>query len=221
MSDRDDTQPLSILNQIKRVFEPLSINELSDSEVFEVRKLITAFVEADRIINRKDRGKPPEPYYERFYIWQMLFQLAAQATVAIGIIGLMTTFVMWDAIPTNVTTWSVLIGIIGLVVVGLYCFRIYVLWSTTSIYSNTQETGIRRPRNRWLLITELSLALKTASIQTKDASKGQFASFFNFNCWRITFDSPSDEDKFFRDLRYVKDGDRLKATVSANQQFNE
>lgn len=199
----------------RRVLEPLDIEELTDDEVRQIRLYLTA----RRALDAKEPRERPEPYLERHYVWKMIFQLLPIAGVFIGTAALTVALNLMTSISDAVAGWAWLV----LVVVALSCawagLRVFYDWQHTEIYSTVEQTGIRRPRNRWFLLTEKRMSVDTASLQIKKATRGYFTSFFNIDCWRVTLDSPSDEDKDFNDIRYVRSGDRLKETIQANQAY--
>ena len=202
-----------------RSFELLSPEELSPEDVLDIRKQITAIVYAQRILDKKQAVEAPDPYEERFYIWKMLFQqfvLLGALVAVVAVIVALGSFDAFSGISTSIASLAVLI------IVLLYlwaAYRTLYSWQHTYFFSELEGTGIRRPRQRWLLLNEIDLAVATSSLQTKDATRGNFTSFFNLNCWRVTLDSPSQKDKFLDDVRFVRDGDRLKKTVQSIQHY--
>lgn len=204
---------------VRRTFEPLTMDELTDEQVFEVRALITAICEAERIRTEKQKRDRPEPYIERFYIWKLLFELMALT----GIVGIIVAVVIL-LLANNIITGSgqeLASGLLLLTVLtgAWFGYRMVFDWNHTILFSNVEETGLRRPRKRWLLLNEKSQTVETASLKTKDATRGNFASFFNLNCWRVSLDTPAQNDDFLKDLTFVRNGSQLKQVIRDNQSY--
>lgn len=205
-----------------RTLEPLGpeeLAELSDEAFLQLRLQTTAYFRALTLFHEKSRLPAPDPYLERFYIWKMLFKQVAPVATLLTVAAVTVSLL----VVTGATGWTIVWAVLGLLLVALGCawfvYRIYYIWRHTFLFSDVQETGIRRPRNRWLFLTELEQTVETASLQTKDPTRGNFASFFNLNCWRVALDAPAQKDNFLNDLRFVRNGNRLKQTIIAGQQY--
>lgn len=205
--------------QRPRTFEPFTLDELSDEEVYEVRMMATAFYHAELAIRKRGHVEPPEPYSERFYVWKMVFQQLLLAVVVGAIVALVVLASSFGAFSELSWLWRFLLGFTLTLACIWTSYRLYFIWRNTVLVSDTQETGIRRPRKRWLLLNEVNQTVETASLQTKDVTRVGFASFFSLNSWRITLDAPSQKDKFLDNLGFVRNGSELKKTVQANQSY--
>ena len=197
----------------------LTEDELSPEEKRAVQIQMTAFYHAQRLIREERRVDPPDLYSERFFIWKVLFKELLGLLIIVAAIVLLV-FVAQQS-SGDVQGWSVLVLVVLVLVYGWVAYRMFFAWRHTILYSDVNNTGIKRPLNRWLLLNELNSTVATHRIQTKKPSRGHFASFFNLNSWRVTLDSSSTEDDFLNDLRFVRDGDRLKNTIDAAQAYHD
>lgn len=202
---------------VSQGFEPYAPEELTPDQRHWVRMYVTALDAAEKVKNRKERGERPAPYQERFYIWKMIQRQIILGTVMVLPVALIIFLRTVDTI--GLSDW-----LDGTLVFLLLCWawvgcRVYFDWHRTILFSNVEETGIRRPRNRWLLLTDKEVTVDTASLHTKDALRGNFASFFSLNCWRVSLDSPSQRDEALNTLTYVRYGDKLKETIMLNKSY--
>lgn len=211
------TQPAPQLTT-QRQFQLLSPDELSEEEIRAVEIQMTAFYYAQQYMGTANKLDPPLPYHERFFIWKMIFQVAA--VIAVTIVALVAFGLFGTAVvPESDRGWIyVSMAIVALVGAWFVC-RAYFAWRHTFIFSTPEETGLRRPIMRWLLLPEIERSLTTAALMTKDAGRSQFTAFFNINSWQITLDSPAQKDDFLVGVGFVRDGNRLKKTVNANQVY--
>lgn len=198
-------------------FEPLTPEELTPDQRHWVRMYVTALVAAEKVLNRKERGERPVPYQDRFYIWKMLRQQLLLALVMGPLVAL--TIFLRTVDTVGVSDWLDGTLVLLLLFWAWSGCRVYFDWHRTILFSNVEETGIRRPRNRWLLLTDKEVTVDTASLHTKDALRGNFASFFNLNCWRVSLDSPSQRDEALNALTFVRYGDKLKETIMLNKSY--
>ena len=218
-----NTEPLKLPQPVvedpSRVFRLLTPDELTNEEIRSVQLQMTAFYYAQKQLTVSEYIEPPAPYIERFYIWKMIFRLLIPAG------ALVLTFVLAGLISgtgvihsdAQLTFVSVLV--FAVLICAWFAYRIFYSWQHTFLFSETQDTGIRRRRNRWLLLTEIDLAVETSSLKTKEASRGNFTSFFNLNSWRVSLDSPAQDDDFLRNIGFVRNGSELKKTINATQRY--
>jgi len=197
-------------------FRVLRHEELSVDEVRQVNIQLTAYYHAIKLLAKESRIEPPEAYVERFYIWKMLFK---QLIPAGGLVVALFVISMAAQAFGGVSGWTMLWMFVAVVAYGYFAYRTYFVWANTFLFSEERETGIRRKRHRWLFVTEMNPAVETASIQTKDADRNHFTSYFNLNSWLITLDAPAQKDQFLENLGFVRHGDRLKKTVNDWQQY--
>lgn len=216
------TQPMPLVCEpVKppRPFRLLSPEELSPEEHRSVEIQMTAFYEAQKLLRSSPKIPEPLPYEERYFIWKMIFKMMIPALGLIVVGALLVSLpIMMGANGWDSFWWGVAL-FVAVLVVAWFGFRVYYDWAHTVLFSSLQETGIRRPRNRWLLLTELNLTVETTSLMSKEATRGGFTSFFNINSWRISFDSAATDDDFLKDRGFVRNGDVLKKTVNAFQEY--
>lgn len=217
------TEPITIpvlpVSQPTRVLRILEPEELTDDEFRAVQLQMTALYHAQKLLSDEEKLEIPQPYNERRYIWRMIFQQMAPAAILLLVIGVSVAVFStgsiggWGAVWLGLGLLCVLLGYVWT------AYRIYCDWRYTFLFSDTYNTGFRRRRFRWLLLTELNPSVETASLSSKDVTRGNFASFFSLNSWRVTLDSPTQQDAFLGNMRFVRDGLRLKETINANQQY--
>lgn len=221
------TAPIPVTSETTRTesreLKLLDPEQLTADEFYQLRLRMTAYYHALKLLAADERNAQrvdqPGPYQERFYVWKMVFKESWILAITVVVIAVITAVKVFLPQGGEAGAWFAAM-IIGTVVAFAWtAYRTYYTWHHTVIFCTPAGTGVRQKRNRWLLLNEREESVDTSSIQTKDATRGTFASFFNLNCWRVNLDSPSQKDAFLNNLRFVRDGNRLMQTVEATQRY--
>ena len=217
------TAPVEVVPETKQeTFRVLTEEEMTPEEIRKVQLDITALHHAHRLMNESEYVAPPEPYDEPFYVWKMIFQQLAPASSLIVIFTVSVIVASMGFIPGDWIIGAVLGNIVVALVCAWFAYRTHWSWQNTRFYSDpeTQQTGIRRPLNRWLLLNEINLFVITADITTKDATRSDLVSFIGLNSWRVSLDTVAQTgDEFLKSLRFVRDGRRLVDMISETQRY--
>lgn len=193
----------------KRSFRVLDLEELTDEELRQVNLQITAHYHAELLLTTAPRVDPPEPYQERFSIWKMLLQ----QFLALVCIVIALVFIVLSAQAFGGMSALTLFYLGGaFLVYAWFAYRIFYSWQHTLVFSEAQDTGIRRKRNPWLIVSEKTPSTETSTLTARDADRNHFTSMLNINSWYVTLDSAVQKDTFLQ-MGFVRDGARLRQTV--------
>ena len=223
VADNTVTEPISTELTTKpiqkRLFTLLDPEEVSDEDFHEIRKLMTAFYYAQKLLPIKSRGAAPEAYRERDSALKLVIdELVPSGVVLLVIIGL-TIGVSTGLI--NESSWmaTALVAFVILLICAYFIYR--ALWSWQNLYriSTTTQLGLYRPENRWLFLELIDKSVSAESYATGDPHRNRIFALLQINSYLVTLDTTAQEDRFLHQMHFVRDGDRLKATAEANKRY--
>lgn len=200
---------------------PLRDDEMTARDLRQMQYDLRLFVE-QKALEKKLLPDPPDGIESRQSVWKVIcFELPMIAFVIGG-----SWFLWWIAFGiAEPNIWVVLscvgIWLLGMLVMAWVIARIFEDWRTLTYYSDLFKTGKSRKQNRLLLLPPLTPSITTQDIQTRDPTKGFFATFFNLNVWRLTLDSPNEADrKHFTDMRWIRHADKWVGVIEAFKEYH-
>ena len=105
---------------------------------------------------------------------------------------------------------SVGVTVLLLVVLFILEIRTFVVWRTWKLQVTSTAIKVGHPGVGWLGIDDTQGVFKRSGGEIADVTKKWYFMLFFLNSYTVSFDSPSQMDEKFKDLAFIKNGNKLK-----------
>lgn len=198
---------------------PLPVAEMTSEEIRRVRLELTIH-QQKKLMDAKEKPIPPDELRDRFYIWKLILL----EMIPVGILLLIyvaTIYAISSGMVQGADVGNALLVLLGFTALAVWpVMAIRKVWAVTYIVVNAEQTGVHRPAVRWAFVGERNPSASTSQITNVVPTRNWLLALMRINSWYVSMDSPAEMDEFLHHLHFVRDGDKVKETVFAFQEYN-
>ena len=187
---------------------------LLETDAVSVTDDMTELIDTPALINQKGIYIPT-----RRSIWSYLVVSWKQSSI--GILVLIAIWLLATIVPTTFfevesgsrENWIIILIAIGimiltLVVLFLVELKPFMKWRNWTLEVTDSEVIISQKESVIGRVNEFNLALERSSVKVVKVERKWYLFFLDM--WTVTFDTPTEEDREFHGLLYIKHGKQLQ-----------